>query len=293
MRRPCLLLGAHMSIAGGLDEAFARGRAVGCDAIQIFTKNTNQWRARPLSPREVEAFRAAQRTSGIGPVLAHTSYLINIASPDRRLFRRSVEALREEAERAERLGIPYLVLHPGAHLGRGVEAGVKRAAEALDTVHRCLPRARLRILLETTAGQGTVLGARFEVLASLLARVAAPGRLGVCLDSCHVFAAGYDIRTAAGYRKTLRAFEGTVGLDRLRAIHLNDSRGECGSRVDRHSHIGKGRIGRESFRQFVRDPRLRGIPMILETPKDGDFVKADRRNLRLLRALAGAGRRGG
>ncbi|MBI4391554.1 MAG: deoxyribonuclease IV [candidate division NC10 bacterium] len=293
MRSRRLLLGAHVSIAGGLDEAFARARAVGCDAIQIFTKNTNQWRARPLSARKVEAFRAAQRTSGIGPVLAHTSYLINIASPDRRLFRRSVEALREEAERAERLGIPYLVLHPGAHLGRGVEEGTKRAAEALDTVHARLPRARLRILLETTAGQGTVLGARFEVLAALLARVAAPGRLGVCLDSCHVFAAGYDIRTPAGYRETLRVFDGTVGLDRLRAIHLNDSRGECGSRVDRHSHIGKGRIGREGFRHFVRDPRLRGIPMILETPKDGDFVKADRRNLRLLRALAGASRRGG
>jgi deoxyribonuclease-4 len=282
-----------MSIVGGLPEAFTRARAVGCNAIQIFTKNTNQWRARPLPPREVEAFRAAHRTSGIGPVLAHTSYLINIASPDRTLFRRSVEALREEAERAERLGIPYLVLHPGAHLGRGVEEGAKRAAEALDAVHGDLPRARLRILLETTAGQGTVLGARFEVLADLFARVAAPGRLGVCLDSCHVFAAGYDIRTAAGYRETLRAFDEMVGLDRLRAIHLNDSRGVCGSRVDRHSHIGKGRIGREGFRHFVRDPRLRGLPMILETPKDGDFIKADRRNLRLLRALAGAGPHGG
>lgn len=282
-----------MSIAGGLPEAFPRARAVGCDAIQVFTKNTNQWRARPISEREVEAFRAARRTSGIGPVLAHTSYLINIASPERGLFRKSVEALREEAERAERLGIPYLVLHPGARRGRGVEEGVRRAAEALDAVHRDLPQAGVRILLETTAGQGTALGARFEELAALLARVAHSGRLGVCLDTCHVFAAGYEIRTAAGYRETLRTFDGTVGLHRLRAIHLNDSRGERGSRVDRHHHIGKGKIGRQGFRHFVRDPRLRGIPMILETPKDGDFVRADRRNLRLLRALAGITRRGG
>ena len=288
MRRRPLLLGAHMSIAGGLPEAFARGLAVGCDTIQIFTKNNNQWRARPLSGQELEAFRTAQRSSGIAPVLAHTSYLINIACPERGLFRKSVEGLSLEAERAERLGIPYLVLHPGAHLGRGVEEGVKRAAEALDIVHGRTPGARLRILLESTAGQGTALGARFEELAALLARVGHPERLGVCLDSCHIFAAGYEVRTAAGYRETLRAFEATVGLHRLKAIHLNDSRGERGGRVDRHSHIGAGRIGREGFRCFVRDRRLRGIPMILETPKDDDFLRADRRNLRLLRALAGA-----
>ncbi|HEV8663417.1 MAG TPA: deoxyribonuclease IV [Candidatus Methylomirabilis sp.] len=293
MRRRRLLLGAHMSIAGGLPEAFSRGRAVGCDTIQVFTKNNNQWRARPLAEPEVKAFRAAQRESGIAPVLAHVSYLINIACPDRGLFQKSAAALRLEAERAERLGIPYLVLHPGAHLGRGVEEGVKRAAEALDIVHARTPGARVRILLETTAGQGTALGARFEELAALLARVVEPGRLGVCLDSCHVFAAGYEVRTAAGYRETLRAFDATVGLNRLQAIHLNDSKGDRGSRVDRHRHIGAGRIGREGFRQFVRDRRLRGMPMILETPKDDDFVRADRRNLRLLRALAGGGRRGG
>ncbi len=293
MRRRPLLLGAHMSIAGGLSLAFARGQAVGCDTIQLFTKNTNQWRARPLSEREVGAFRAAQRESGIAPILAHTSYLINVACPEPGLFRRSVEALCLEAERAERLGIPYLVLHPGAHLGRGADEGVKRAAEALDRVHARTPDAALCILLEGTAGQGTALGARFEELAALFARVANPERLGVCLDSCHIFAAGYDVRTAAGYRETLRAFDATVGLHRLKAIHLNDSKGERGSRVDRHRHIGAGRIGREGIRHFVRDRRLRGIPMILETPKDDDFLRADRRNLRLLRALAASGGRGG
>lgn len=293
MRGRPLLIGAHVSIAGGLPEAFARGRAVGCDTIQVFTKNSNQWRARPLSEQEVEAFRAAQRESGIAPVLAHVSYLINIACPERGLFRKSVEALHLEAERAERLGIRYLVLHPGAHLGRGVGEGVKRAAEALDTVHARTPAATLRILLETTAGQGSALGARFEELAALHARVAHPERLGVCLDSCHIFAAGYEIRTAAGYRETLRTFDATVGLHRLMAIHLNDSMGERGSRVDRHRHIGEGRIGREGFRHLLRDRRLRGLPMILETPKDDDVVRADRRNLRLLRSLAKAGGRGG
>ena len=281
-----------MSIAGGLAEAFARGRAAGCDAIQVFTKNNSQWRARPLGEREVEAFRAAEHRSGISPVLAHTSYLINVASPDRMLFRKSVEALCLEAERAESLGISSLVLHPGAHLGRGIEEGLKRVAEALDILHARLPDARLRILLEGTAGQGTALGVRFEELAAIFALVAHPGRLGVCLDTCHLFAAGYEIRTAEGYRETLRAFEATVGLSRLKAIHLNDSKGERGSRVDRHEHIGKGRIGREGFRHFVRDRRLDGIPMILETPKDDDPLRADRRNLRLLRTLAGAGGRG-
>jgi len=281
-----------MSIAGGLAEAFARGRAAGCDAIQVFTKNNSQWRARPLGEREVEAFRAAEHRSGISPVLAHTSYLINVASPEPMLFRKSVEALCLEAERAESLGIPSLVLHPGAHLGRGIEEGLKRVAEALDILHARLPDARLRILLEGTAGQGTALGVRFEELAAIFALVAHPERLGVCLDTCHLFAAGYEIRTAKGYRETLRAFEATVGLSRLKAIHLNDSKGERGSRVDRHEHIGKGRIGREGFRHFVRDRRLDGIPMILETPKDDDPLRADRRNLRLLRTLAGAGGRG-
>lgn len=281
-----------MSIAGGLAEAFARGRAAGCDTIQIFTKSNSQWRARPLEEREVEAFRAAEHQSGVSPVLAHTSYLINVASPEPMLFRKSVEALCLEAERAESLGVPSLVLHPGAHLGRGIEEGLKRVAEALDILHARLPDTRLRILLEGTAGQGTALGVRFEELAAIFALVAHPERLGVCLDTCHLFAAGYEIRTAKGYRETLRAFEATVGLHRLKAIHLNDSKGDRGSRVDRHEHIGKGRIGREGFRHFVRDRRLDGIPMILETPKDDDPLRADRRNLRILRTLAGAGGRG-
>ena len=278
-------LGSHMSIAGGLDRAPLRGRQAGCDTIQVFTKSNRQWSAKPLSDREVEAFKANLEATGIGPVVAHDCYLLNLAAPRAALWRKSVAAFRVEMERAERLGIPYLVTHPGAHLGTGEAGGIARVAEALNLLHAALPSARVQVLLETTAGQGTSLGHRFEQLAAVLARVERAERLGICLDTCHVFAAGYDLRSPDGYRRTFRELDACVGLRRLKAIHLNDSVQGLGSRVDRHAHIGEGRLGLEAFRLILNDRRLRQVPMVLETPKDDDFLRADRRNLGRLRRL--------
>ncbi len=278
-------LGSHMSIAGGLDKAPLRGRQVGCDTIQIFTKSNRQWRAKRLSNQEVDAFKANLAATGIGPVVAHDCYLVNLAAPRRPLWNKSVAAFRIELERAERLGIPYLVTHPGSHAGAGEGEGIRRVAEALNVLHTDCAGSRVRILLETTAGQGSSLGHRFEQLAAILARVEKADRVGICLDTCHVFAAGYDIRTPEGYGKTLKELTACLGLDRLKAIHLNDSKAGLASRVDRHEHIGEGRLGLASFRRLLNDPRLSRVPMILETPKDDDFVTADRRNLARLRRL--------
>jgi len=283
-------LGAHMSIAGGLEKAPLRGKQVGCDTIQIFTKSNRQWRAKPLSDVEVEAFKANLALTGIGPVVAHDCYLVNLAAPDRSVWRKSVAAFRVELERTERLAIPYLVTHPGSHGGAGEPEGIRRVAEALDLLHDARPPFRTEILLETTAGQGSSLGHRFDQLAAILARIEQGHRIGLCLDTCHVFAAGYDIRSEAAYRNTVDELDACLGLSRLKAIHLNDSKGDLGSRLDRHEHIGEGRLGLPSFRRLLTDPRLRHIPMILETPKDPDSVIADRRNLtRLRRLLAGRG----
>ncbi len=284
-----------MSIAGGLDRAPLRGRQVGCDTIQVFTKSNRQWRAKPLSDREVEAFKANLQATGIGPVVAHDCYLVNLAAPRASLWKKSVAAFRQEMDRAERLGIPYLVTHPGSHAGTGEAEGIRRVAEALNVLQPALSRhGGARILLETTAGQGTSLGYRFEQLAAILDQVERADRVGMCLDTCHVFAAGYDIRTADGYRKTMRELDACLGLHRVQVIHLNDSLQGLGSRVDRHAHIGDGRLGLEPFRWLLSDPAFRGVPMILETPKDDDFVKADRRNLaRLRRLLTGAAFPGG
>jgi len=287
-------LGSHVSIAGGLDKAPLRGKQVGCDTIQVFTKSNRQWRAKRLSDREVEAFKVSLAATGIGPVVAHDCYLVNLAASRRAVWRKSVAAFRVELKRAERLGIPYLVTHPGSHAGAGEAEGMRRVAEALNVLHAALPRYRVRILLETTAGQGSSLGYRFEQLAAILAEVEQAGRVGICLDTCHVFAAGYDIRTPDGYRNTLKELDAYLGIERLQAMHLNDSKGGLGSRVDRHEHIGEGRLGLAAFRHLVNDPRLRQVPMILETPKDDDFVTADRRNLaRLRRLLRGGDGRGG
>jgi deoxyribonuclease-4 len=286
-------LGSHMSIAGGMGLAPLRGRQVGCDTIQVFTKSNRQWRAKRLSDEEIQAFKSNLVATAIGPVVAHDCYLVNLAAPRAPLWKQSVAAFREEVERAERLGIPYLVTHPGSHAGGGEAAGIARVAEALNVLHAALPGSRVQILLETTAGQGTSLGYRFEQLAAMLARVEQADRVGICLDTCHVFAAGYDIRSEDGYRKTLEELKAFLGLARLKAIHLNDSQQGLGSRVDRHEHIGDGRLGLAPFRWLLNDPRLRHIPMILETPKDDDFITADRRNLaRLRRLLNGAGRQG-
>jgi deoxyribonuclease-4 len=283
-----------MSIAGGVDRAPLRGRETGCETIQVFTKSNRQWQAKPLADREIEAFKRNLAVTGIGPVVAHDCYLLNLAAPSPDVWARSLAAFRVELTRAERLGIPYLVTHPGSHGGSGERDGIARVAEAVNRLHAALPSSRTMILLETTAGQGTSLGFRFEQLAAILAAVEQADRVGLCLDTCHLFAAGYDLRTPAGYRLTMRDLARTLGLSRVKAIHLNDSRQGLGSRVDRHEHIGRGRLGLTAFRLILNDPRLRRVPMILETPKEPDPVVADRANLGVLRGLLnGTLRQGG
>lgn len=277
-------IGAHMSISGGLHLAVERALSVDCRALQIFTKNASQWKAKPLSDEAVETFRSAREESGLGVVFAHDSYLINLASPDPHLLEKSIAAMGDELERAERLGLPFVVSHPGAHKGDGESAGLARVASSLDTVHRRHPGLGAQVLIETTAGQGTCLGFRFEHLAAILEQVEEPDRLGVCLDTCHIFAAGYDLRTPEAYEKTMDEFQRLVGFDRLRAIHVNDSKKDLGSRVDRHDHIGEGALGIEAFRCLMQDQRLKDIPKVLETHKGPD-LEEDRRNLSLLREL--------
>ncbi len=277
-------LGAHMSIAGGVANALRRGADVGCETIQIFTKNNNRWQGKPITDGERADFLALRDRSGIAPVFAHTAYLINPAAPDPEVHERSLVALRDEVERCEALELSYLVLHPGAHKGEGESAGLARIARSLDRVHDETPGARVKILLETTAGQGTSLGHTFDQLRRIMTGVSRPERLGVCLDSCHVFAAGYDIRRRDGYEAMMDEFGTLIGFDNLRAIHLNDSRRECGSRVDRHDHIGQGVMGLAPFRFLVNDPRLEDVPGVLETPKN-EACDEDRLNLKTLREL--------
>lgn len=281
-----LLLGAHMSIGGGLDKAVERGVAVDATALQLFTKNASQWRAKPLEDEAIARFRAALAASPIAPdaVVAHDSYLINLASPDPAKWRQSVEAFTDELRRCAQLGIPALVTHPGAHMGAGEDAGLARVAEGLVIALR--ETERTAVLLETTAGQGTSLGYRFAHLARLLGAVPAPldARLGVCFDTCHAFVAGYEINTLEGYAATWEEFAREIGLDRLKVLHLNDAKKPLGSRVDRHEHLGQGRIGATGFRLLIDDPRLAGRPLLLETPK-GDDCAEDRANMAFLRGL--------
>jgi deoxyribonuclease-4 len=277
-------LGAHESIAGGIYRAFDRAQSVGCDAVQIFVRPNRSWAVPPLTREDVALFRAAAAETAIGPVVAHSSYLLNLASPKDDLWRRSIDTLIVELERCEALGVRWLVLHPGAHVGTGEEAGLSRMAQALGDVHSATVGIRSGVLLETTAGQGTRLGYRFEHLAWLLDHTVDGERLGICLDTCHVFAAGYELRTPEGYAGTMEAFDRVIGLDRLKAIHLNDSKGKLRSRRDRHEHIGKGHIGLAGFRHVLNDPRMEGLPGLLETPKSDDLHE-DRENLAVLRAL--------
>jgi deoxyribonuclease-4 len=280
------LFGAHMSIAGGYHRALEAAQQHGCATVQLFTKNANQWRAKDLTDEEVHNFRRALRKSRLRQLISHDSYLINLASPDDVLYQRSIEALVVEMQRAEQLGLRYLVMHPGSPGDSGEEAGLARIAAGLDKVQRLCPGYRVQILLETTAGQGNSLGHRFEQLARILALVAEPQRYGVCFDTCHVFAAGYSLAPEAEYRATMQAFGKAVGLSRLRVFHLNDSIKPQGSRVDRHAHIGQGCLGLEPFRLLVNDPRFRNRPMVLETPKEGpDGASMDATNLAVLRGL--------
>ena len=282
-----------MSIAGGLPRAVDRAEASRCEALQIFTKSAGQWRARELPPAEIARFRERLEETGIRPVVAHNSYLINIAAAAPALRAQSIAALGEELDRAESLGLDGLVMHPGSYTNGTEEDGLQLIGEALSQLLAARPRARTRVLLEHTAGQGTNLGHRFEHLAAILERVDGSPRVGICLDTCHLLTAGYDLCTEHGYADTFRKFDRTVGLDRITVFHLNDSKTPCGSRVDRHEHIGKGCLGLEPFRRLLNDPRFSTLPMLLETPKletpeskrRSDVDPWDARNLRTLRKL--------
>lgn len=286
-------LGAHMSIAGGLPRAADRARAARCQALQIFTKSAGQWRARPLPQEEIDEFKRRVRAAGIRSVMAHNSYLINVATAQPALRAQSIAALGEELARAEALALDGLVMHPGSFTSGSEGDGLRLIAEALRQLLTERPDHRTLILLEGTAGQGTNLGHRFEHLAEIIHRLDGHPRMGVCLDTCHLLAAGYDICSADGYARTFEEFDRSVGLSRIKAFHLNDSKKPCGSRVDRHEHIGKGCLGLEPFRMLLNDPRFAEHPMLLETPKletpesrrKSDLDPWDARNLRTLRRL--------
>ena len=283
-----LNLGSHLSIAGGHDRAVREAHALGMETVQVFTKSNNQWRAATLTDAHVAAFRSALAETGISGPVAHASYLINLASPDDALFEKSIAALVVEIERGEALGIGELVMHPGAHVGSGEEVGLARVASGLDEAHRRTRGVALRVALETTAGQGSCLGHRFEHLGRIIDLVAEPERLSVCGDTCHIFAAGYPLGTASEYDETMAALVAAVGQGRVRVWHLNDSQKPLGSRVDRHAGIGEGHLGIEPFRHLVNDPRFRGLPMILETPKgDERGINLDSVHLATLRGLVG------
>jgi deoxyribonuclease IV len=281
-----------MSVAGGLPFAIARAQLHKCEALQIFSKNASQWRARPLPPEEIAAFRAAARDTGISPIVAHASYLINLATTSDTLRAQSIAALGEEVDRAEALGLLGVVLHPGARMAAPTEQALSLISSALTAVLKARPRGKTMILLEHTAGQGSTMGSTFEEIAAMIRGVKNNKRLGVCLDTCHLLASGYDLCTEPGYRATFDKFEALIGFDRLKVFHVNDSKKPCMSRVDRHEHIGKGCIGLEPFRRLLNDPRFDHLPMILETEKSDWREKGkvvidplDEMNLNTLRSL--------
>ena len=278
------LFGAHLSVAGGLHNAVVEAGTLGCETVQLFTKNANQWAGKPLLPDDVQVFRRHLAESKLQFPTAHDSYLINLASPNDELYRKSIAAFTDELERAETLGLSYLVTHPGAHTGSGDEAGLARVVAALDEVHARCRGFKVLVLLETTAGQGTTLGHRFEHLAAIRSRIKDPERVGVCLDTCHVFAAGYPLGTPEEYETTFGQFADQIGLACLKLFHLNDSVKGLGCRVDRHAGLGLGSIGLEPFRRLVTDARFADTPMILETPKEDDAgTEMDPVNLGILR----------
>ncbi|MGI4787722.1 MAG: deoxyribonuclease IV [Janthinobacterium lividum] len=279
------LLGAHMPTAGGHHNAITDGKAIGCESVQIFTASPRQWRATVIAPEMAEKFKQIVAESGITKTVAHDSYLINLAAePGSEVLAKSRIAFRAEIERAEELGVDFLVSHPGAHGGAGEDVGIARLIESLDFIHEETPGAKVRTALETTAGQGTYLGGKFEHLARIIQGVKEPERLAVCLDTCHIFAAGYDIRTPETYAETMRLFDEIIGLRWLQVIHSNDSQKAFGSHGDRHAHIGEGEIGLEAFRLLVNDPRMAGLPIIVETPESDTMHEV---NVKRLRDLIG------
>lgn len=274
-----------MSIGGGVHRAIERSCSIQGNAMQIFVKNNMQWFARPLEPSEISAFLKHAQRAEVEAAFAHANYLINLAATNPQFHANSLRALSEELIRADQLELPFLVLHPGAHLGAGEEAGLAKIIGSIDRVFTALPKkTKTRLALETTAGQGSCLGERFEHLAAIIENVREPERLCVCLDTAHIFAAGYDITTEKGTRKVFAEFDRLIGLKRLAALHLNDSKTARGSRVDRHEHIGKGQIGLDAFRFIMRDKRFRKIPKVLETPKDKHLTE-DIENMKTLRGL--------
>jgi deoxyribonuclease-4 len=278
------LIGAHISTKGGLHTVFERAAAIDATAVALFAKNSNQWKGKELTDDDCAGF-AAVRT--VQPLLTHASYLINLATTNPEFHRKSIAALIDELDRAERLGIHAVVLHPGAHMGAGSAAAVDQIARSLDQVHAAIPNHRVVTLLETAAGQGSCVGCTFEELGRMIAGVDDKRRVGICFDTCHVFAAGYDIRTRDGYERAIAEVEEHVGIENVGAFHLNDSKKVLGSRVDRHEHIGKGELGLEAFRLLLNDPRFTRIPKVLETPKTIE-TESDRENLGILRSLIGA-----
>jgi len=279
-----MLFGAHESIAGGVFNAVILGQKAGCDTIQMFNKSSNQWRAKKLESKEIDEFFRQIELTGVTVSVSHTSYLINIASPDKALNQKSCDALKEELERCGVLKIPNLVMHPGSHVGSGEETGLNLIAANISRLFDELPDGKVCLLLETTAGQGSNLGYTFEQLAYMIERIEDKKRIGVCLDTCHIFAAGYPVIDPKDYKKTIKQFDAIIGLDRLKIIHMNDSLKEFGSKKDRHEHIGKGHIGLDGISNFVNDKRFESVPMVLETPKEEDLAE-DIENLRVLRSL--------
>lgn len=278
------LLGAHMPTTGGLHKAITSGHEIGCTVVQLFTASPRQWRARPLSEEDIRAFEQARRDTGIDSVISHDSYLINLAAPNADILQRSREAFLDELQRAEALGIPWVVTHMGAYLDSTEEEGLRVLGESVRLLLQQTDGMRVGIALETTAGQGTNLGYRFEHLARIIDAAGGSERVGACFDTCHVFVAGYDIRTQEALAATLDEFDRVIGLDRLKVVHVNDAKKPLGSRVDRHEHIGDGELGREAFRILLHEPRLQHVPVILETP---DAEKMHPENLRRLKELLG------
>lgn len=279
-----ILLGAHTSIAGGVDKAVERAAKIGCTTFQLFTKNSNQWKASPLNEQVVQNYKRLLKLTKLKPVIAHDSYLINLCAKDKTILKKSREAFIDELQRCEILGIDYLNFHPGSHMGMGEEDGIKLIAESINLAHEKTRGFKVKSMIETTAGQGTSIGYRFEQIKKIIDLVEDKSRLAVCVDTCHIFAAGYDIRTEKNYLKTFEAFDEIIGLKYLKAFHMNDSKKGLGERVDRHEHIGKGKIGLSGFRFIMNDERFVNIPKILETPK-GEDMKEDIINMRKLKRL--------
>jgi len=277
-------LGAHMSIAGGVHLAVERAQKIEAQALQVFTKSSNQWFSKPLDLQNIQKFQEARKEAKLKFAFAHDAYLINLASPDSVLWEKSIKAFSDEMDRAHSLGLDFIVFHPGAHMRSGVDPGCSRIAQAMNQLLDQKKDYKLMLLLENAAGQGTTLGRTFEELAQIWNQVEDQSRVGFCFDTCHAFAAGYDIRTSEGFSQTMKKFDEVIGVRHIKAFHLNDSKKGLECRVDRHEHIGKGQLGVQAFRWLLTDQRFKDCPMVLETPKSEDLHE-DRENLKVLRSL--------